>query len=96
MRAVRHDEKPKSLAKQRTFTVVWRKDWVVWRMDVGEAMFHVLSALKSGRTVGEAIAAGGAHHHADADALQTAVSRSFGEWISEGLFERVEVASRLA
>jgi hypothetical protein len=90
VRAVRHDEKPKSLAKQRTFTVVWRKDWVVWRMDLGEAMFHVLFAIQSGRTIGEAIAAGGAHHHGDAASLQAAVSRSFGEWIGEGIFERVE------
>jgi hypothetical protein len=90
VRALRHDEKPKSLAKQRTFTVVWRKDWVVWRMDLTEPMFHVLAALKAGRTLGAAIAEGGAHHRGDEAALQADIGRSFGEWIGEGLFERVE------
>lgn len=91
VRAVRHDERPPNLAKQRTFTVVWRKEWTVWRMDLTEAMFHVLLALKSGRTIGQAITEGGAHHHGDAASLQAEVSRSFGEWISEGLFARVEI-----
>lgn len=93
VRALRHDEKPKSLAKQRTFTVVWRKEWVVWRMDLGEAMFHVLSELKAGRTIGEAIATGSQHHHGDAAELQADIARSFGEWINEGLFERIAANS---
>ncbi len=90
VRALRQEEELAQVSKQRTFTVVWRKEWVVWRMDVGEPMFHVLSALKAGNTIGEALAAGSRHHHGDAAALQTAISRSFGEWITEGLFERVE------
>lgn len=92
VRAVRMDETLPALTKKRTFTVVWRKEWTVWRMDLTEPMFHVLGSLKSGRTIGEAIEEGARHHHGDAASLQTAVSHSFGEWISEGLFERVDLA----
>ncbi len=91
VRAVRMSEPLPALTKKRTFTVVWRKEWTVWRMDLVESMFHVLGSLKSGHTIGEAIEEGGRHHHGDAASLQAAVSHSFGEWISEGLFERVDL-----
>lgn len=93
VRAVRQEEPLPKLARARTFTVVWRKEWVVWRMDVTEPMFHVLSALKAGQPVGAAIEHGARYHHGELSALQATVSRSFGEWISEGLFARVDLAS---
>lgn len=90
VRAVRQDEPMPSLARSRSFTVVWRKEWVVWRMDVSESMFAVLSELKQGRTIGQALERGAQHFHGAPEALQQEIARSFGEWIAEGLFASIE------
>lgn len=92
VRAARQGEPMPALIRKRTFTVVWRKEWVVWRMDLSEPMYHVLTSLKSGLPIGAAMAEGARHHHGDPQALQHEVSRSFGEWIGEGFFERIETA----
>ena len=89
VRAVRQDESMPALTRHRTFTVVWRKEWVVWRMDLDEPMFHLLSGLREGRTVRNAIESTSARFRSSPEGLQAAISRSFGEWIAEGLFARV-------
>ena len=91
VRALRKGEELPSLARRRTQTVVWRKEWVVWRANVDEPMFAVLKALREGRTLTEAIESGARHFHGAAEELQARISRSFGEWISDGLFARVDL-----
>lgn len=91
VRALRHGEPAPSLARRRTWTVVWRKDWVVWRMNVDEAMHAVLASLRDGRTLAEAIEAGASAFHGPPEDLQARVSQSFREWIGEGFFSRIDV-----
>lgn len=90
VRAARMDEDMPALDRKRTFTVVWRKEWTVWRTDLTEPMFHVLTSLHSGLSIGEAIAQGARRFHGDPLVLQADISRSFGEWISEGMFASVQ------
>lgn len=92
VRALRQDETLPSLSKQRTFTVVWRKDWTVWRIDVTEPMFAMLIALREGQRFSEAIDRGSKLFHGSPEELQAAIASSFGTWISEGFFARIDVA----
>jgi hypothetical protein len=91
VRALRQGETPPSLSKHPTRTVVWRKEWTVWRMDLDEPLFAVLRALKAGERVEAAIEAGARHFRGDADELKPKIFGAFGEWISEGLFSAIEV-----
>ena len=89
VRAARLSEDMPSLERKRTFTVVWRKEWTVWRMELTEPMFHVLMSLQSGLSIGDAIAQGARRFHGDSAELQGEIFRSFGEWISEGMFASI-------
>ncbi|MBL8859976.1 MAG: putative DNA-binding domain-containing protein [Planctomycetes bacterium] len=90
VRAVRQSEDLPSLDRRRTFTVVWRKEWTVWRLDLTEPMYHILAALARGLPISAAIAEGTRRFHGDPAELQAEISRSFGEWITEGMFASVE------
>jgi putative DNA-binding protein len=90
VKAIRTGEKVPSLARARTCTVVWRKEWVVWRKDLDEPMFHVLSALKAGEPVQAAILAGAKRFEGKPEKLQAEISGAFGEWISEGMIAGIE------
>jgi hypothetical protein len=91
VRALRQDEKPPALTRHPTRTVVWRKEWTVWRMDLDETLFAVLSALKSGESVQAAIEAGAARFDGEPDALPPRIFGAFGEWIGDGLLSAIEI-----
>jgi hypothetical protein len=91
VRALRQDEKPPALTRHPTRTVVWRKEWTVWRMDLDETLFAVLSALKSGARVQSAIEAGAAQFDGEPEALPPRIFAAFGEWISEGMLSSIAV-----
>ena len=92
VRALRQDEPLPSLTKSRTFTVVWRKDWTVWRLDVSEPMFAILSALRAGQLFSEALDRGSKLFHGTPDDLQAEIARSFSTWIAEGFFARIDAS----
>ncbi len=91
VRALRQDEKPPALTRQATRTVVWRKEWTVWRMDLDETLFAVLSSLKDGERVQSAIEAGATRFDGELEALPARIFAAFGEWISEGLLSSIEI-----
>lgn len=91
VRSVRQDEPLPSLSRARTWCVVWRKDWVVWRMELDAIEFELLTAIRDGATVGGAIARATERSKATPEAMQTTVSNAFGRWIAEGFFARVDV-----
>ncbi len=90
VRAARHGEPLPPLSRKRTWTVVWRKEHVVWRQDLDRIAFTILRALQQGRSLAEAVVAGEAAHAGSADALQAIVARSFQEWAAEGFFAAIE------
>jgi hypothetical protein len=71
---------------------VYRRGFVVWRMDLTPAMAGLLEALCSGATLGAALA-GIAAHAEGPEALAEAernVMAWFGAWVSGGFFARIE------
>lgn len=93
VRALRQDETLPDLAKSRTFTVVWRKDWTVWRLDVSEPMFAILGALRDGQRFSEGLDRGSKLFHGTPDELQAEIARSFSTWIAEGFFARIDATA---
>jgi hypothetical protein len=78
-------------AAQACATAVYRRELMLWRMDLTPAMNHVLSALLAGATIGQALAR---IHVPDLDAAaQAEAERSvmtwFQAWMSAGFFSEL-------
>ena len=73
-------------------TVVYRSGPSVWRMDLTVPMFDVLSSLRAGESLGAALARAQASL-GDIDEREAAarVLAWFREWVTSGLFARVEL-----
>lgn len=84
--ALRHGKTAPTTKRKRAWVVVYRKDHVVWRMDLDEAAFHVLKALQAKRTLPRAIAAGAGRFRGSPAEFQARLQGWFAEWASEGFF----------
>jgi hypothetical protein len=80
------------IARKKSWVVAYRRNYQVHRMDLTGPAYELLSALASGRTIG--------------DAISTVLSRKwrpavkhaqlfewFRDWMAEGLFQAVELAA---
>jgi len=88
--ACRQEKPLPPLGRARTWVAVYRKEWTVWRMDLTEPMHAVLAALRDGRALSRALAAGAEAFAGKTEDLQAEVHRWFREWATEGLFAAVE------
>ena len=88
--ACRQEKPLPALGRAKTWVLVYRKEWTVWRMDITQSMHAVLAALKAGRPLGRALAEGAKSYRGSPEEMQTEVHRWFREWATEGLFVEVE------
>lgn len=88
--AVRQEKDLPDLRKKRTWVAVYRKDFVVWRMDLNEPMHAALAALRDGATLQDALIAAAGAFDGSPQELALEVRRWFGEWTAEGFFAAVE------
>jgi len=82
--AFRNDETPSLPEAEASATAVYRKNHVVWRMDLTPAMAHVLDALFAGATLEEALSSIAPLEEPD-------VASWFREWVAAGFFARAEL-----
>ena len=61
-----------------TYLSIYRRDGRVWRTELPEAAFHILTALRDGRPFGEALEA--------AEDAEIDVGQWFQEWSANGVF----------
>jgi Putative DNA-binding domain len=87
--ACRQEKELPSLGRARSWAAVFRKEWTVWRMDVSEPMFAVLTALAKGKPLAKSLAAGARAYKGAPEQMQTDVHRWFREWATEGLFVEI-------
>lgn len=85
--AVRRSEPLPPRTKKRTWVVVYRKDWTVWRMDLDRVQFELLSTLCRGRTLAQALAAGARVHRGTQEQLLNRIRSACASFVSEGLFQ---------
>jgi hypothetical protein len=91
--AFRDDEDPSLPGPAPSATVVYRSGPTVWRMDLTEPMFAVLSALLGGEGLEASLerAAPGLAHVDEQEAAER-VTSWFREWVGSGLFTGLEIA----
>lgn len=75
-----------SVPRRRSWMAVYRKGYVVWRMDLDGAAFAALEEISRGRTVGRALVVAARRWIGSPQALEEAIRRWFGEWAREGFF----------
>ena len=80
----------------RTFIAVYRHDYRVWRADLNECQFTLLSELREDRTLGEALRVCAELPGSDSDELATHLFEWFRNWTAEGYFYKVEADERTA
>jgi hypothetical protein len=84
-RAVNEENSPNTPAPEKSFLAVFRHEDVVWRMDLEAMEYELLSALFSGKTIGEALA--------NVDETASAkLSEYFSRWMRNGLLAHHEYA----
>jgi hypothetical protein len=88
--AARQGQTLPELTRKRTWVAVYRKDYVVWRMELTQPMHAVLSALAEHKTLREAIEAGAKVFRGSAEELQSQIFGWFAEWVGEGFFAAIE------
>jgi hypothetical protein len=74
--------------REDTWAVVYRRDYSVFRQDLGRGAHHLLSELLAGRTVGEAVASA-LRLRGRARPTEHDLFRFFREWTAGGLFQAV-------
>ena len=83
------------LARKKNWVVAYRHNYKVHRMDLLEPAYELLSALASGRTMGESITVVLTHKWRPA-VKQSHLFEWFRDWMAEGLFQAVELADARA
>jgi hypothetical protein len=79
------------IAAKKTWVVAYRRNYQVHRMDLSEPAYELLSALASGRAMGEAITAVLTHKRRRA-VKESQLFEWFRDWMAEGLFQAVELS----
>ena len=84
-REVKEEKTPVAPAREKTLTVVFRHDDVVWRMDLEEAEYALLCTLFGGVTVGQAL-------ESFDESVAEKLSAWFSRWMRNGLLAYNEYA----
>jgi hypothetical protein len=74
----------------RSFVIVYRFRYQVWRMDLDEHQYTLLSALHKGRTLAEALSVCAELPGSEPTALAESLHDWFRRWTAEGFFHKVE------
>jgi hypothetical protein len=86
MDAVRAGRKPRIPRARRTFAIVYRRAFQVYRRDQEPAQWRLLAALASGRTLAQAVRVAVRGRRMGPDRLAVMLGRWFREWAAAGLF----------
>lgn len=90
LQSVKDDEHDHpEVARQATWTVVWRKSYEVWRLDLSKPAYEFLHALVKGRPFGKAVATATRGLQGNPGEQ---LFRWLRDWVAEGMFESVVVS----
>lgn len=91
--ACREDrEGPVPTELEDSFLAVYRKEFVVWRLDLDLTRFTLLRALSDGATLTEALERCADAPGVDFETLVGSLTAWFRDWTADGFFRAVEVA----
>ena len=82
---------PKVIRRKKEYIVVFRNEYLTWRMKVEHPAFVILSGLAAGKTLGESLALVAEQFQEEIDIIQPKISEWFQSWVENGLFQEIEV-----
>ena len=88
--AVRAGRKPSLPRPRRTYVIVYRRDFQVFRREQSVGQFRMLTALARGRTLGEAVRMGISGSGGDPDELAATLGAWFREWAAARIFYGID------
>jgi len=88
--AFRKQQAPAIPAPAKSYLVLTRRDYVVWRFAISEPQFDLLTAIAQGAPVGAAIARA-AERVEDLDEFANSLQSWFRLWAAEGFIERIDL-----
>ena len=86
----RHMDVPQAY---KTFVVVYRCDYTVWREDLDYESYLLLSRLKDGESLGEALESCTLQEGVDADKITASLGEWFQRWTAQEFFCGLEIDS---
>jgi hypothetical protein len=75
------------IRRKQTWVVVWRKNYEVWRLDLGRPTFDILHALTKGRPFGKVVGESARKLQGNAGAQ---LFRWLRDWVAEGMFQSIQ------
>ena len=73
---------------ERSFIVVYRRDYRVWRKDVDKQQYSLLHEIIEKRTLAQALAACAEVRGSDTETLAASLQEWFRDWTAEGFLKR--------
>ncbi len=84
----RHMDIPQA---KKTFAVVYRRNYTVWREDLDYESYLLLSQLKKGKPLGEALENCALQEGVDADKITASLGEWFQQWTAQEFFCGLEI-----
>lgn len=90
--ACREDrEGPVPTEREESFLAIYRRQYVIWRLDLDVTRFHLLKALYDGATLAEALERCADAPGVEFETLVSSLTAWFRDWTADGFFCAVEV-----
>lgn len=93
LQAVKDERDPPRVKKSQTYTAVYRKNYVVWRMGLTRPQYRILKLLSEGNTVLDALVKATKGGGSDVAGSAQQLRIWFQEWFQEGWFSQIELAA---
>ena len=91
LQAVR-DKNPIDIPQsEKTWLIVYRRNYTVWRFEIDEIQFNLLSALSLGKSLVESLEICTEAPGVDVDKIAGSLRSWFQDWTGMGLFSAVEI-----
>jgi hypothetical protein len=94
LEAAKHGRPTPRARRRASFMVVYRRDYSVFRLDLGRSEYELLNTITAGVPLGEALAAG--VRELRQSRREKAVFRAFRTWVAEGMFSAIDRAPATA
>jgi hypothetical protein len=94
LQAVYDEREAQIPSRRRSWTLLFRRDYVVWRSNIDRVRFTLLRSIGEGATLGEALEQCAALPRVDAARLGASVSAWFEEWTADGVFTAMPKRAR--
>lgn len=91
LQATKEEKDPPAIKKGQTYVAVYRKNYVVWRMNLSRTQYRILKLLAEGKTVFDALLKGSKGGGSDVAGLAQDLQRWFHEWFEEGWFSSIDI-----